>query len=442
MVRSNESLQEEYRRVTPRSRAQWERAKKSMPGGIIKGAYASNPYPHYVAKADGCHIWDLDGRKYVDFGNHHTTTLVGHNHSEVVQAIKDEADRGFGLGAPTTLEAEIAEEIADRFASIEQVRFTNSGTEASLHATRMVRAISGKPKVAKFEGAYHGTHDALEISVNTPIDESGPAESPTPVASQDGQSRSAEDDVVILPYSDRESAELILREHKDEVAGVFYDAKPGMWDISKDFTRFVRDITREMGILMVMDEVVSLRTGYGGAQTAAGVEPDISIFGKAMGGGLPVGVIGGKAEVMELLDHTQGAGHILQSGSFSGNNFTLAAGLATLRALTPEVYAHLGSLSARLHAGLERAFTDAGVPHQVLSEGAAANFFITDRPATSYRTVAMNHDAAMYERIALGLFLKGYSLRGGIGFTVSAPMENGHIAGVVEALEQVLAEKD
>ena len=229
MVRSNESLQEEYRRVTPRSRAQWERAKKSMPGGIIKGAYASNPYPHYVAKADGCHIWDLDGRKYVDFGNHHTTTLVGHNHSEVVQAIKDEADRGFGLGAPTTLEAEM---IADRFASIEQVRFTNSGTEASLHATRMVRAISGKPKVAKFEGAYHGTHDALEISVNTPIDESGPAESPTPVASQDGQSRSAEDDVVILPYSDRESAELILREHKDEVAGVFYDAKPGSTCVS------------------------------------------------------------------------------------------------------------------------------------------------------------------------------------------------------------------
>ena len=442
MVRSKESLEEEYRRVTPKSRAQWERAKKSMPGGVIKGAYASDPYPHYVAKAEGCYIWDLDGREYVDFGNHHSTTIMGHNHPDVVQAIKDEADRGFGLGGPTTLEAEIAEEIAARFASIEQVRFTNSGTEASLHATRMVRAISGKPKVAKFEGAYHGSHDALEISVHAPIEESGPTESPTPVVTSDGQARSAEDDVVILPYNDRESVELILREHKDEVSAVFYDAKPGTWDISKDFTRFVREITQELGVMMVMDEVVSFRTGYGGAQTAAGVVPDITIFGKAMGGGLPVGVIGGKADVMELLDHTQGAGHIVQSGSFSGNNFTLAAGLATIRALTPEVYEHLGSLSARLHAGLERAFTDAGMPHQVLSEGAAANFFITDRPATDYRAVAMNHDAALYERIALGLFLKGYSLRGGIGFTMSAPMENEHIDGVVGALEQVLGEDD
>ena len=442
MVRSMESLSKEYTRLTPKSRAQWERAKKSMPGGIIKGAYAANPYPHYVAKAEGCYVWDLDGRKYVDFGNHHTTMIVGHSNPGVVQAIKDEADRGFGPGGPTTLEAEIAEEIAARFASIDQVRFANSGTEASLHATRMVRAISGKPKVAKFEGAYHGSHDGLEVSVNAPVDASGPSDSPTPVTSQDGQSAGAADDVVILPYSDRESVELILREHKDEVSAVFYDAKPGMWDISKDFTRFVREITRELGIMMVMDEVVSFRTAYGGAQTAAEVEPDLTIFGKAMGGGLPVGVIGGRREVMELLDHTQGAGHVLQSGSFSGNNFTLAAGLATLRALTPEVYEHLGALSARLHAGLERAFTNAGMPHQVLSEGAAANFFITDRPITNYRAMAAHHDGAMYEQLALGLFLKGYSLRGGIGFTISAPMREEHVDGLVDALEQVLAESD
>ena len=145
---------------------------------------------------------------------------------------------------------------------------------------------------------------------------------------------------------------------------------------------------------------------------------------------------------MDLLDHTQGAGHVLQSGSFSGNNFTLAAGLATLRALTPEVYEHLGALSARLHAGLERAFTNAGMPHQVLSEGAAANFFITDRPITNYRAMAAHHDGEMYERIALGLFLKGYSLRGGIGFTISAPMRDEHVDGLVDALEQVLAEND
>lgn len=442
MVRSMESLEKEYRALTPKSLAQWKRAKKSMPGGIIKGAYASNPYPHYVAKAEGCYIWDLDGKRYVDFGNHHTTTLMGHNHPTVVQAIKDEADRGIGLGGPTTLEAEISEEITKSFSSIDQVRFANSGTEASLHATRMIRALSGKPKVAKFEGAYHGSHDSLEVSVSAPVENSGPSDSPTPVASQNGQSATSEDDIVILPYNDRESVELILREHKDEVAGVFYDAKPGMWDIPKDFTRFVREITQELGILMVMDEVVSLRTGYGGAQTAAGIDPDITIFGKAMGGGLPVGVIGGREDLLEILDHTQGQGHLMQSGSFSGNNFTIAAGLATIRALTPEVYDHLTSLSALLHTGLEKAFTNADIQHQVLSEGAAANFFITDVPAADYRSISSHHDAQMYELIVLGLFLKGYSLRGGIGFTVSAPMNENHIHGVVKALEEVLSEED
>ncbi len=442
MTRSMASLVEEYRRVTPKSHAQWKRGVPVMPGGVIKGAYWASPYPHYVERAEGCYFWDIDGNKYVDFGNHHSAMMLGHSHPEVVAAVQREVERGFGVGAPTTLEAEIADEITRRIPSIDKVRFTNSGTESSLHATRMVRAITGKPKIAKFEGAYHGSHDALEVSASTPIEKAGPSESPNSVASWNGMSRSSEEDAVILPYNDWESVELILREHQDEIAGVFYDAKGGLLDVPHDFTRFVRDITTELGLPMVMDEVVTFRTGYSGAQGIAGVEPDITIFGKAFGGGFPVGAIGGKDEFMKILDNSGEPTGLSQSGTFSGNSFTLAAGLATLRGLTPEVFAHLDILRARLHRGLVDTFRGAGIACQVLSEGAAVAMYLTDKSLRDHRSASMFPDSELSARVELGLFLKGNSLRSGIQITLSQPMGIEHVDGFIEALKQVLAEED
>ncbi len=442
MTRSIQSLEEEYREKTPKSRSQWERGKPVMPGGVIKGAYLDSPYPHYVERAEGCYVWDIDGNRYVDFGNHHSAMLLGHSHPDVVAAIKQEVERGFGLGGPTTLEAEIAEEITARFPSIDKVRFANSGTESSLHVTRMVRAITGRPKIAKFEGAYHGSHDALEVSTASPLDKAGSSDSPNSVAAWKGMYPSVEEDTVILPYSDRESVELILREHKDEIAGVFYDAKGGLMDVSHDFTRFVREITKELEIPMVMDEVVTFRTGYSGAQGLAGVEPDITYFGKAFGGGLPVGVIGGKERFMDVIDNSGEPTGLSQSGTFSGNSFTLAAGLANLRALTPQVFEHFDALRGRLHSGMSKAFDSAGVPAQVLSEGAAVAYYLSDKAIRDYRSMAQYPDQELAGRINMGLFLKGYSLRGGIQFTISQPMGTEHIDGLVEALGQVLIEGD
>ena len=442
MTRSMESLVEEYRRKTPKSLKQWERGVPVMPGGVIKGAFWNHPYPHYVAKSEGCYIWDIDDNKYVDFGNHHSAMLLGHSHPDVVSAVRREVDRGFGLGGPTELEAEIGEEITSRFASIDKVRFCNSGTEASLHATRMVRAITGRPKVAKFEGGYHGSHDALEVSSSPPLDKAGPADSPEPVAAWNGMSRTAEEDSIILPYSDRESVELILREHRDEIAGVFYDARPGMWEVSEDFTRFIRDITSELGIPMVMDEVVSFRSGPGGAQGSACIDPDITLFGKAFGGGFPIGAIGGKDEYMKILDPTGEPTGLGQSGTFSGNSFTLAAGLANLRALTPEVYANVDNLRQRLHDGLVNVFGEAGLPSRVLSAGAGIHYYMTAQPIKDYRAVTTLPDSELADRIELALFLKGFSLRGGIGITISSPMDETHIDGFLQAMEDTLVEID
>ena len=441
MVKSWEALEEKFRRATPASRAQWERGKPVMPGGMIKGAYWSRPYPVYVQRAQGCYLWDLDDRMYVDFANHHTTTVLGHDHPAVVEAIQGELAKGLAFGAPSTLEAEMAEEITTRLPSVEKVRFTNSGTEASLHATRIVRAATGRPKIAKFEGAYHGSHDALEISVAPAEDAAGPADSPTPVPAWSGMASGVEDDVVLLPYGRPESVELILREHQGELAAVFYDAKPGICDIPLDFARFLRELTEELGILMVMDEVVSLRAGYGGYQGIAGVRPDMTILGKAIGGGLPVGAIGGSAGLMDILDNTQGAPEVNQSGTFSGNNLTLAAGLATLRALTPEVHAHLNALRERLHDGLEAAFHRAAVPCHVVGAGSIVTPWLTDRPVRDYRA-ALSEDSALFERISMGLMLKGHYVQHGLGLSLSAPMDAGHVDGLIDALDEVLDEKD
>ena len=441
MVRSRESLEQEYRQLTPRSRAQWERGLPLMPGGVIKGFHWVWPYPLYAKRAEGCHIWDLDGRRYLDLFNQASTMILGHNPPEVVKAVREELENGFAFGAPNPKETELARELVERIPSVEKVRFTNSGTEASIHATRLARAATGKPKVAKFEGAYHGSHDALEVSTVPPLDRAGPTDSPTPVAAQKGTAGWAEDSVVVLPYNQPESVELILREHRHEVAAVFYDGMPGMMEVPGEFTGFVRDLTRELGILMVMDEVVSFRAGYGGYQGLSGVEPDLTILGKIVGGGFPVGIVGGKSEYMDLLDNSRGLTGITQGGTFSANNFTLAAGLATLRALTPEVYEHLGRLRLRLENGLEDVFQGAGLPSRIVGAGSIVNVYITDRPVTDYRARA-SADADVLDRINMGLALKGYAARGGMGFVLSSPMQTADIDGVLTALDEVLQDKD
>jgi glutamate-1-semialdehyde 2,1-aminomutase len=223
------------------------------------------------------------------------------------------------------------------------------------------------------------------------------------------------------------------------MGAVFFDGKPGLFDVPPDFTHFLRDLTRELGMIMVMDEVVSIRAGHGGYQGSVGVEPDLTYFGKIVGGGFPVGAIGGRADLMDILDSTESNKGLRQSGTFSGNNFTLAAGLATLRALTPEVLDHLDGLRARLHAGMEEVFSRAGVPCQVLSSGSIVSFHLTDQPIRDFRS-ALSSDKDLFGRITLALLIKGQFTQQGLGFSLSRPMGTEEIDGVLSAIEETLAE--
>ena len=409
-----------------------------MPGGVMKGAHFMPPNPVYIDRAEDCYLFDIDGNRYVDFANHHTAAILGHSPPAVTKALHEQVDRGIAFGAPTTFEKEVAEELVKRLPSVEKVRYTNSGTEASLNAARVVRAVTKKPLIAKFEGAYHGSNDAVEFSTQQV---SGPAEAPNTTATWEGMPEGGEKNVVILPYNDRESVELILREHKDSMAAVFFDGRPGWYDMPLDFARFLREITEELGILLVFDEVISFRSSYSGYQGLAGVEPDVTVLGKIVGGGMPVGAIGGKAAVMDILDNSGEPTGLYHSGTFAGNHFTLAAGLATLRALTPEVYAHLERLAAHLTDLLRMVLTDSGASFQLFSQGSTVRVYFSDKPVRTNRDVA-EADGDMFSRLVLGLLNRGYYARDGMGFILSNPMTLEHMDGLAEAVGDALSDTD
>lgn len=412
-----------------------------MPGGVMKGAHFMPPNPVYVDHAEGCYLFDIDGNRYVDFANHHTAAILGHSPPAVTKALHEQVDRGIAFGAPTTFEKEVAEELVKRLPSVEKVRYTNSGTEASLNAARVVRAVTKKPLIAKFEGAYHGSNDAVEFSTQPPSEASGSAEAPNTTATWEGMPEGGENNVVILPYNDRESVELILREHRDSMAAVFFDGRPGWYDMPLDFARFLREITEELGILLVFDEVISFRSSYSGYQGLAGVEPDVTVLGKIVGGGMPVGAIGGKAAVMDILDNSGEPTGLYQSGTFAGNHFTLAAGLATLRALTPDVYAHLERLAAHLTDRLRVVLTDSGVSFQLFGQGSTVRVYFSDKPVRTNRDVA-EADGEMFSRLVLGLLNRGYYARDGMGFILSNPMTAEHMDGLAEAMGDALSDTD
>jgi len=264
----------------------------------------------------------------------------------------------------------------------------------------------------------------------------GSPDSPKAVAAWPGMSASAEEETVILPYGQRESVELILRDNKDDIGGVFFDAKAGIYDIDPDFVHFLRAITRELGMLLIMDEVVSFRAGYSGYQGVVGVDPDLTLFAKIMTGGMPGGVIAGKSEIMDLLDNS-GALTLNQSGTFSGNHITLAAGLATLRELTPELYSHFDSLREKLITGITDIFLKLRIDGNVKGTGSIISFDLNNTKVTDYRSMA-GTDKETFDLLRMEMMLRGHLIAPGMGLCLSAPMQSEHIDEFLNELEKGL----
>lgn len=421
-----EAVEQRFRASSPRSADLFERALRSLPGGNTRTTVYATPYPFYVDHSAGYSVVDVDGNARVDFINNYSSLILGHAHPQVVAAVQRQVPLGMSVAAPTVLEVELAEELKRRLPSIERLRFTNSGTEATLLALRAARAFTGRGKIAKFDVGYHGSHDYAAAP-----DTTGQTTATTP----DGIPLEVARTVVTLPYNDRAGVERIITAHQHELAALIVEPVIGAGGIlipQEGFLHFLREITQRFGIVLIFDEIIAFRLSYHGAQGYFGVTPDLTTLGKIIGGGLPVGAFGGKAEIMELFDprRSNAIGH---GGTFNASPVVMAGGLATLRELTPEAYNRLNNMGAALKTKLDALFASFKLPAQVNQIGSLFNIHFSDKPVNDYTSAAAS-DKQLMRALYLAMLNHGVILTPrGMG-CLSTPMMDAQIDQFVEAI--------
>jgi len=431
----------EYLAKTSRSRSLHEEATAVMPGGNSRTTTFFDPYPFYIQRAQGAHVWDADGVDRLDFNGNYTSLILGHAPPDVVKAAQEAAALGMSFPGPTEHEIRLAEMLVRRLPSVESVRFTNSGTEATMNAVRAARAFTGRPKIAKFEGAYHGTHDWVLVSVAPDPKAAGGRRRPKPVAASAGVPPAVLKHTVVLPWNDAEACEEILTREAGSLACLLVDPLLGIGGVLPPVDGFLprlREITARHGIVLVFDEVISFRVAWGGAQERFGVTPDLTTLGKIIGGGLAIGAFGGRADIMAAYDPRRGAARISHGGTFNANPVTMAAGVATLNALTPEAYARLDALGDRLRGGVTRLLQNTRRRGQVTGVGSLFCLHWTSGPLTDYRS-SRPKDPEAPARVFMGLLNEGILLtQRGLG-ACSLAMGDEDIDRFVNALARVLA---
>ena len=428
-----------YLELTPKSKARWQEAAEYLPGGDSRNSIFWDPYPIFVTSASGCHVVDADGVDRLDFINTMTTMILGHAPPPVMGAVKEQLDRGVAYNAPNEHQIRLAKLLCDRVPSFDLVRFTNSGTEATLNTIRAARAFTGKNKFAKVEGGYHGTHDAVTVSVRVDVKKAGEAQQPKAVAASEGLADGILDQVVVIPFNDTANARRILEDNKHQLAAVIVEpvmGSVGMIPGTAEFLTMLREFTEENGIVLIFDEVISFRVAPGGSQQYYGITPDMTSLGKIIGGGFAVGAFGGRQEIMELYDPTKGP-KVSHAGTFNANPVTMVAGAVTLENLTPDVYRDLAELTELLRQGIRRVCSDLEVPVQVTGLGSLFGIHFTGQPIVNYRDIAAE-DAALRGQVFLGLMNEGILMASNLVGGLSTALGEEEVNTFVETLKSVL----
>lgn len=387
-----------------KSQAAFQRAKRLMPGGVNSPARAFGAVggePVFVERAEGAYLYDVDGNRYIDYIGSWGPMILGHGHPKVVQALQAVVCRGTSYGAPTEAESELAQLVVDAIPSVEKVRLVNSGTEATMSAIRLARGYTGRQSVVKFAGNYHGHVDSLLVAAGSSAATLGMPNSP-------GVTEGTAQDTLVLAYNDVAGLESAFQQHGRQIAAVIVEPVVGNMGCivaSPEFRRALRELTSRHGALLIFDEVMTgFRVAYGGAQAVFGIEPDLTTLGKIIGGGLPVGAYGGRAEI---LDHVLPAGKVFQAGTLSGNPLATAAGIATLEVLRDtNPYPLLEQLTARLAAGLNEAATVARIPHCIGRFGSMMTLFFQPGPVTDWAS-ASRSDTQWFSKYFWGLLDRG-----------------------------------
>jgi glutamate-1-semialdehyde 2,1-aminomutase len=431
---------DEYAGGRPQSRALYERACNVMPGGDTRTITWFEPYPSFAASGEGCRIRDEDGHELLDFQSNYTSLIHGHAFPPVVEAIREQARRGSVFTAPLECQIRLAEMLTERTPSVDRVRFTNSGTEAMMHAVRAARAYTGRELIVKLEGGYHGSSDIFEVSIEPDMAKAGAIERPESVADGLGVPRQAMAQVIVAPFNRIEITRNIIEENMDRIAAFVMEpiqGSAGQIEPDPDYLKFVREITSEYGIVLLFDEVVTYRVARGGAQEYYGVTPDMTAFGKIIGGGLPVGAFGGKSEIMDIYDPAR---HIMShSGTFNGNAFAMVGGAAVLEHLPQREIDRINALGARLRAGLERASRDAGINIWINGVASLVNVIWNNGPVNEYRGIA-NSREEFNVLLSLGLINRGVFIAPRGMMCTSTPMDEAVVDRCVEAFADCVRE--
>lgn len=438
------ALVAEYEARTPRSKALAARAQRIMPGGETRTITFHPPYPLTGDVGSGCRFTDVDGNTYYDLINNYTSLLHGHAHPVINAAVTAQLAKGTTFATALESQIELGEILAERVASVDMIRYTNSGTEATMNAVRAARAFTGRDVIMKIEGGYHGSYDDFEISVHPDLALAGRAEAPNPVIDTRGVAKNTLDNVLICPFNDVDALEGLMKSHGGAVAAIIIEpvmGAAGCIAADRSFLHAAQELARRHGSLFIADEVMSFRLEYGGAQQAYGIEPDITTFAKIIGGGFPVGAFGGRAEVMSLFD-ARNPNAVYQSGTFNGNAITTTAGVAAMNLFPHEEVARINALGDQLRNGLASALHSRGLPGVATGYGSMIGVHLVDGNVKNYRDAAKSN-AAFKRALHLALLLEGIFAAPRLMCCISTPMTTDIVDDVLarfgRALDRTLA---
>ena len=422
------------------SQALFEKAKQYIPGGVnspVRAFRAVGGSPIFIKSAKGPYMYDEDGNQYLEFINSWGPMILGHAHELIEKAVSDAIQNSFSFGAPTRKEVEIAELIVSMVPSVEKVRMVNSGTEATMSAIRVARGYTGRDKIIKFEGCYHGHGDSFLIAAGSGAVTMGVPDSP-------GVTKGVANDTLTAPFNDLVALEQLIDANKDQIAALILEPVVGNMGCvlpNEGYLQAIRDLCTKEGIVLIFDEVMTgFRLAKGGAQERFGIMPDMTTMGKIIGGGMPVGAYGGKREIMDCVSPL---GPVYQAGTLSGNPIAMSAGLAMLRYLEeyPEVYVRLDEVGHKITTGFKSSLQKLGLNYTIKQIGSMFTLFMTDQPVTDF-TSAKAADLALFGRYFQAMLKRGIYLAPSQfeSLFFSYALEDAHIQRLIEANEEALKE--
>jgi len=420
------------------SAALFEQAKRFLAGGVSRNTLLRKPHPLYAKSASGCRITDVDDVERIDFANNMAAMIHGHAHPAIVEAVTAQLPLGSAYTMASEVEIEFARHLCLRCRSFEKLRFVNSGTEAVMTGVKAARAFTGRPRMAKVEGTYHGAYDYAEVSQAPGPDRWGDHEQPTPVPLADGTPEAVLRDVIVIPFNHPRAARKVLDQHRGEIACVLVDPMPhrsGLIPATPEFLKALRDWTDEDGSLLLFDEVITFRVEVGGMQARHQVTPDLTALGKMIGGGFPVGAVAGSNEVMSVFARQDGVPPLPHSGTFSANPITMTAGLTAMNLYDAEAVDRLNRLGELARNRIAEAIKVADVPASVTGAASTFRIHMKAEPPTDYRSAFATETESLAEKNFInGLYDAGILIvRTGTGF-LSTPMQEAEIDRLAEAV--------